>query len=378
MKTKLLVVAGVLLSIMMPSQTCQDGFETNSFLGWTGAIGQNNGNYSITITSLGTPSPNFAIETSTLIPCSNTNSNPGVYEPLAAPGFDQYSARLGQQGAVGSVVEILTYSFTPTVNDTDFLFVYSTYLEAPGHGPTDNPYFVIGMLDQNGDTIPGSFYMYQTGTPSTAGFDTSACFPYLFFKPWTIRGVNLAPYAGQQVVLFAINSDCYYGGHYAYSYIDMDCDGFLTVPAQSTVLLNARSEAGSTYLWNTGATTNTILLNNPAPNSIYTCTVTLSANFAPANANTFVVKYKIIGTTSIEEKSNQEIISFYPNPARNVLYIQGQHYKNIKMYDILGNEIKLNFIDDKSINISHLSDGIYFVKFFDNGEEKILKVMVQN
>lgn len=361
-------------------QTCADGFESNSFAGWTGAIGQNNGSYSITITSVGTASPNFGIETATTIPCSNSISSPTVYEPLAAPGFGQYSARLGQVATAGAKVEMLTYTFVPSVSDTNFTYVYSTYLQAPGHGPTDNPFFIIGMLDQYGDTIPGSYYQYETGTPSVAGFDTSQCSSMLLFKPWTIRGVNLSPYVGQPVVLFAINADCAPGGHYAYSYVDMDCDGILNVPYQSTVLLNAGSEPGSAYLWNTGATTPAILVNNPVPNSIYWCKVTLPAYYSGSVPNyTFLVQYKIMGNTGIKENKNDIKPSFYPNPAKDVLYVnENLNLKDIKIYNIMGQVVKHVYGNEKRIDISALSEGVFFVeyKMVDNNMH-VEKLLIQ-
>lgn len=364
MKTQVLFlgfVSGLSYSI---AQTCNDGFESNSFAGWQGATGTNAGNYSITITGTTISSPRFSIEgvaTGTII-CSNSVSNPTVYQPLPANGFGQYSARIGEYNVVGGGVEMITYSFVPSVNDTNFLFAYSTYLQAPGHGPTDNPYFVIGILDANGDTIPGSFYMYQTGTFSTLGFDTSACGYGLHFKPWTIRGVNLSSYAGQVVTLFAVNADCSYGGHYAYSYIDIDCDGVLNVPATSNLVLNAKSEEGSTYLWNTGSTTPTIIVASPSPNSIYTCKVTLPANY---NNQTFYVSYQIIGTTNIESTPKTITSFIYPNPANDKLYLNS--IKSFKLINALGQIVKSLEISENTevVDITDLPEGIYFTQSID-------------
>lgn len=62
MKTQVLFlgfVSGLSYSI---AQTCNDGFESNSFAGWQGATGTNAGNYSITITGTTISSPRFSIE----------------------------------------------------------------------------------------------------------------------------------------------------------------------------------------------------------------------------------------------------------------------------------------------------------------------------
>lgn len=366
MKT-LVLTWGLLISMGISyAQTCNDGFESNSFAGWQGATGTNNGSYSITITSTGFPASNFGIEsaaTSTII-CSNSNTNTNVYEPLPAPGFGQYTARLGQYNMSGAVVEMMTYSFVPTVADSNFLYTYTTYLQAPGHSAVNNPYFIVKMLDAAGNVIPGSLYMYQTGTFSTLGFDTSACNPMLLFKGWTIRGVNLSAYVGQTVTLVAINSDCALSGHYAYSYIDIDCDGVLQVPAGSNMVLSAKSEEGATYLWNTGATTPTIMIASPVPNSIYTCKVTLSSAYSNYSFN---VTYKIVSPTSVSNNAEMLYSKIYPNPASDVLYLKDIH--SLKIINTLGQVVKHSVFKEKerdnAINIADLPEGLYIVEYRD-------------
>ncbi len=376
MKTNVLIfLSSALMSKILLAQTCNDGFETNSFAGWQGGKGTRSTGYSFTLTSTSLSSPNFSVEsasTSTII-CSNSTSNPSVYQPLPAFGFGQYSARLGEYNVPGFVVEFMTYTFVPTVNDTNFLFAYSTYLQAPGHGPTDNPYFVVGILDANNDTIPGSFYMYQTGTPSVAGFDTSACGMGLYFKPWTIRGVNLSNYAGQTVTLFAVNADCAMGGHYAYSYLDMDCDGVLMVPATSNLILNATSEPNSTYLWNTGATTPTIMIPSPTPNSIYTCKVTLSSDY---NNYSFYVIYKIVSPTSVENIAQSSYIKIYPNPANNELFVE--NIQSLTLKNTLGQEVKrMSFNTNQNIlPVSDLPEGVYFVEGIDHNNQRFVQKLL--
>lgn len=95
MKTNVLILlSSVLMSKIMFAQNCNDGFETNSFTGWQGGKGTRSIGYSFTLTSTSLSSPNFSVEsasTATII-CSNSTSNPSVYQPLPAFGFGQYSA----------------------------------------------------------------------------------------------------------------------------------------------------------------------------------------------------------------------------------------------------------------------------------------------
>jgi hypothetical protein len=387
MDTKILsklvmILTTLLITFNLIAQNCNDGFETNSFAGWSGAKGTNSGGYSVSFTTFNTSPPEFGIETATIIPCSDSAGSPGNYQPIVPLGFGQYSARLGEVNVPIAKVEMLTYTFVPTSNDTSFLYAYSTFLQAPGHGPNDNPYFVIGLLDQNGDTIPGSLYLYQTGTTSTLGLVVSNCSSGLYFKPWTIRGINLSSYAGQVVTLFAVNADCAFGGHFAYSYIDMDCDGVLNVPIQPMVTLSAISEAGSSYLWNTGATTPTITVNNPLPNSMYSCKVTLPSYYSPTGPVSFYVTYKITDTTTIVKQFNQNNSNIYPNPTNDFLYLKNKSdVKKIELFDISGSAIKVKEIDlnKNRIDVSNLSNGIYFVRIYRNDDEfSIEKIVIQH
>jgi hypothetical protein len=152
MDTKILsklvmILTTLLITFNLIAQNCSDGFETNSFAGWSGAKGTNSGGYSISFTAFNTSPPEFGIETASIIPCSDSVGSPGNYQLIVPLGFGQYSARLGEVNVSGFKVEKITYTFVPTSADTSFLYAYSTYLQAPGHGPTDNPYFVIGLLD---------------------------------------------------------------------------------------------------------------------------------------------------------------------------------------------------------------------------------------
>jgi hypothetical protein len=362
------------------AQNCFNGFESNSFTGWNGGVGTHSGNYSITITSTNLNVPNFGIEGAAVgtIQCSSTSVNPTLFEPLPAPGFGQYSARMGSFSAIGGVAEKLTYSFTPSITDTNFLYVYTTYLEAPGHSPANNPFFMIGVLKPNGDTIPGSLYKYVSGTSSTATFVNSFGCSQVYFKGWTIRGVNLSPYAGQPVTLFAVNADCSHLGHFAYSYIDMDCDGVLNVNPSSNLVLNAMSEPNSSYLWNTGATTPTIMIPSPVPNSTYVCKVTLPATYSN---HSFYVIYKINDPMGLNPVTFPVQHSVYPNPASQSIHVS--YCKKVILRDNLGKILKeVQNEQEKEeivVPVASLREGLYFVEVESiNNSKTFHKILIKN
>jgi hypothetical protein len=74
--------------------------------------------------------------------------------------------------------------------------------------------------------------------------------------------------------------------------------------------------------------------------------------------------------TSVEQV-NLKSLSLYPNPCSNTLYVSGLISANqrVDIYDVMGRIVKsqiLNAVDNTKIDISNLSNGTYFVKFYQN------------
>jgi len=71
-------------------------------------------------------------------------------------------------------------------------------------------------------------------------------------------------------------------------------------------------------------------------------------------------------------------IMLYPNPAKQILNIISQvPLTDIKLYDISGLLIKHNAISNRTIDISGLKNGIYFVKLTAGDKKIIEKFIVQ-
>ena len=67
--------------------------------------------------------------------------------------------------------------------------------------------------------------------------------------------------------------------------------------------------------------------------------------------------------TSIENKLIEGNINIYPNPATNTLFINNlPENSNIKIYDVLGNEVIIQQNSSNSFSISNLQNGIYVLK----------------
>ena len=68
--------------------------------------------------------------------------------------------------------------------------------------------------------------------------------------------------------------------------------------------------------------------------------------------------------------SNNDKITLYPNPAKNLLTIHSDfELRKIEIYNLSGKEVIINPITNNTIDISHLNDGTYILKMNKrNGE----------
>lgn len=75
---------------------------------------------------------------------------------------------------------------------------------------------------------------------------------------------------------------------------------------------------------------------------------------------TAVFEYKILNTTDLSIEDNGAIL--YPNPSNNfVTIITKESVKELCLYSINGKKLESHY-NTKTINVSHLTNGVYFVK----------------
>ncbi len=115
---------------------------------------------------------------------------------------------------------------------------------------------------------------------------------------------------------------------------------------------------GTSYLWSTGETTQTIDVDSAA-----TYYVTVSNNCGSSTDSIVVVI--ITSTDGIKIMSNS--IKVCPNPATDYIRVNGvKDNDHISIYDQSGRMmIQTQTNKNESINISNLSEGIYFIKIND-------------
>jgi PKD repeat protein len=119
----------------------------------------------------------------------------------------------------------------------------------------------------------------------------------------------------------------------------------------------------------------TITFNTPGT---YEVTLTASnSNGASTNVSTETII--VNSTVGIMGNSSAEI-AIYPNPVDNVLFISSinQNIKGIRVVSILGSEIETEFNrNNRSISVTHLEPGIYFLNIITDDEQVIVSRFVK-
>lgn len=249
------------IPIVVPSVqsgTCGNiDFETGDLSGWNGKTGSNpgccgsNGFVSNGVNAaLNDGNARHTIMTGNGIdPCGGFP----VIAP-AMPGYAQgtFSCRLGN-AVNGAEAESIETVFTPSATNNVFTYQYATVLENPGHAPSDQPFFKVEILDQNGNPIPCTTITYTAGNGSL-NFQNSQNCPDVQYKPWATVSVDLIGYVGTPVTVRFTSADCTAGGHYGYGYLNAECNSLVVTQQDSlcvggTVTLIAPHEDGNTYSW---------------------------------------------------------------------------------------------------------------------------------
>lgn len=87
-----------------------------------------------------------------------------------------------------------------------------------------------------------------------------------------------------------------------------------------------------------------------------------------ADTITLMAKGWATGLSNVKKQSE---VSFYPNPAKDVITLKYQTTKaiDVTVYNVLGAKVKsfTHSTNETSLNISDLEKGMYFIRFNDNG-----------
>lgn len=229
---------------MMSSTICDNiGFESNSVANWVlkqGIACPGDGcNAFATYTG---PTPSNDITSHVSLMSSGYDPNIiGSIIPMVRPG-GSYSLKL-ENNTYGGDAMMLTRTITIDASKPFYKYSFAAVLEDPGSSHSDNekPYFSIVLKNPSGDVIPCSKYKVSAN-PSSAEikenfvYDNSSGMD-LYYRNWTDVIIPLDAYIGQNVTVEFVISDCSWGGHMAYVYLDGDCFN-PTITADSCISLS--------------------------------------------------------------------------------------------------------------------------------------------
>lgn len=158
--------------------------------------------------------------------------------------------------------------------------------------------------------------------------------------------------------------------------IEMYLDGILvnsyTVPANSATAAFDESVCNGqvTFVWVAGSYDDecTFMIYNAANEVIY------SGTPAPG-AGQFAAYTQDCAHVGINENAVNNQVRIFPNPVSDVLNVAAPGYQSFEVINFLGQVVYANTLtaDQTTVNVSNLSDGIYFIKFKADNKFETLK-----
>lgn len=167
------------------------------------------------------------------------------------------SVRLGNW-STSNGAESITYEYVVDSSNAVVLMQYAVVLEDPGHGPEDQPRFVLEILDAHNNLIEPTCGVRNFAADQTmAGWHTyGSGYDLVTWKDWTTVGLNtreLGIQDGEVIRVRLTTYDCFQGGHYGYAYFTLDC-AKATIDAtacakNADVAMALKAPEGFRYQW---------------------------------------------------------------------------------------------------------------------------------
>lgn len=252
-------------------QNCQNvDFEEGTFNGWSGFTGYNPGGGQIAQVNV----PGFVVTRHTIMSTPGFDPYSNGQLSVISPYGGSYSVRLGNDN-VGAEAERLSKTILITPQNTSLVYEYAVVFEDPQHDIEDQPRFELNILDQNGNPIPDPCFNYSvTAASNLPGYQQGP--DDVYFRVWTPVALDLSAYVGQAITVEFTTYDCAIGGHFGYAYFDARCTKLEIIKSNcdSNQVIISVPPGFVSYLWSTGATTQSIVLNNPPLGAEYSVTAT--------------------------------------------------------------------------------------------------------
>ena len=259
------------------AQNCLNaGFEDGTLSGYTTYLGNISANGKVTIETAGSNDQQHKVMNISegFDPIAELFCEVNKELPVVPDGAGEYTLRLGNAQS-GAKAERVLLNFTVKPELTFFLLRYAVILNDPNHAPFEQPRFELRILDENGRVFPCGEYQVRAAE-NIPGFES--CGGDWRVRPWTTVGFELQSFLGQNIQIEILTTDCAQGGHAGYAYLDVSCqpleinlEGYCPDNTDATMRV---TDGFIKYEWNTGATTNSINIQNPIAGTPYQVTVT--------------------------------------------------------------------------------------------------------
>lgn len=132
----------------------------------------------------------------------------------------------------------------------------------------------------------------------------------------------------------------------------------------------------------TSALSGIFLQGNPAsPTAVTVTNATMPPYLNAISPNGTIYTFTVSGTTGVAKELNNTTVSVYPNPASDILTIQGltatKTPVSVKVFDTLGKVVLYQTLNaTNTVNIESLNKGTYFMEI-SNGESRIGKNIIK-
>lgn len=174
------------------------------------------------------------------------------------PDGETKVVRLGNE-QIGGEAEAIAYHFKVDPNNSLLFVKFAVVMEDPEHASYHQPRFVVRITDRDGNLVSDCAEYDVSAAAGLEGFQDYIGSGYIMvrWRDWTKVGLDLTPFANQEVQVQFITYDCALMGHFGYAYFTAYCaPNKLEVKecGGSTFTVSA-PEGFKSYLWDNGDTT---------------------------------------------------------------------------------------------------------------------------
>ncbi len=204
-----------------------------------------------------------------------TDANTGD-QLTTIPNGETKSIRLGNE-QVGSEAEAIVYHFKVDPQQSLLFVNFAVVLEDPGHESIYQPRFVVRITDAEGNLVSDCAEYDVSAAAGLSGFqDYLGGHTAVRWRDWTKVGLDLTPFAGQEVQVQFITYDCALMGHFGYAYFTAHCapNKLEVEECLGDNFTIAAPEGFASYLWDNGDTTRTTTRTLSDGDLHLTCTIT--------------------------------------------------------------------------------------------------------